>query len=341
VRTIDVHAHLGTPDADRLLVGEAGFAAQLAADAQAQGAASAVYNREHYAALGRRLTSLPERLAAMDAARVDVQAVSATPIARPWMERALAERYVGEVNTAVADFCRQAPDRLVPVMTVALHLPDLAVRQLRTAVEDLGAVGVQISTTAAPGIELDHPSLSEFWETAVALDVPVLIHPWGCSLGERLDVGYMFNHVGNPTETSVALSRLIFGGVLDRFPELRVWAAHAGGWLPSYSGRADHAWHQREDARTCEHPPSSYLRRMWFDALVYTEPALRFLVDSVGEEHVTIGSDYPFDMGVDDPVERIEAALKDRAARAAVTSASAQLLFGPRLMERITMRETR
>ncbi|MGW9585915.1 amidohydrolase family protein [Microbacterium sp. NPDC055455] len=340
MRTIDVHAHLGTPDADRLLVGEAGFADQLAADGQALGAASAAYNREQFAALGRRLTSLAERLAAMDAARVDVQTVSATPIARPWMERPLAERYIDEANRAVTDFCRQEPDRLVPVATVALHLPDLAVRQLRTAVEDLGAIGVQISTTAAPGTELDHPSLWEFWETAVALDVPVLIHPWGCSLGARLDVGYMFNHVGNPTETSLALSRLIFGGVLDRFPGLRVWAAHAGGWLPSYSGRADHAWHQRQDARTCEHPPSWYLRRMWFDALVYTSPALRFLVESVGEDHVTLGSDYPFDMGVDDPIDRIEAALDDRAARAAVTSGSAQALFGPRLMERITLRKT-
>ena len=341
MRTIDVHAHLGTPDADQLLTAEPGFTAQLASDARALGAASAAYNRDQFASLGRRLTSLPERLAAMDAARIDVQAVSATPIARPWMQRSLADRYVGEVNTTVADFCRAAPDRLVPVTTVALHLPDLATRQLRRAVEELGAVGVQISTTAAPGVELDDPSLSEFWETAVALDVPVLIHPWGCSLAERLDVGYMFNHVGNPTETSLALSRLIFGGVLDRFPDLRVWAAHAGGWLPSYSGRADHAWHQREDARTCEHPPSWYLRRMWFDALVYTAPALRFLVDSVGEDHVTLGSDYPFDMGVDDPIDRIEAALSDRAARAAVTSGSAQALFGPRLMERITMRETR
>jgi aminocarboxymuconate-semialdehyde decarboxylase len=341
VRTIDVHAHLGTPDADRLLAGEPGFADQLASDSRALGAASAAYNREQIATLGRRLTSLPVRLGAMDAARVDVQAVSATPIARPWMERPLAERYIGEVNAAVADFCRQAPDRLVPVTTVALHLPDLAAQQLRSAVEDLGAVGVQISTTAAPGVELDHPSLSEFWEAAVALDVPVLIHPWGCSLGDRLDIGYMFNHVGNPTETSVALSRLIFGGVLDRFPDLRIWAAHAGGWLPSYSGRADHAWHQRADARTCEHPPSWYLRRLWFDSLVYSAPALRFLVDSVGEDHVTLGSDYPFDMGVDDPVERIESALGDRTARAAVTSASAQALFGPRLMERITMRETR
>ncbi|MEN2738415.1 amidohydrolase family protein [Microbacterium sp. X-17] len=339
--TIDVHAHVGTPDADRLLTGEAGFAAQLTADAQALGPASAAYNREQFATLGRRLTALPDRLAAMDAARVDVQAVSATPIARPWMERPLADRYIGEVNAAVVDFCHQAPDRLAPVATVSLHLPDLAVQQLRAAVVDAGAVGVQISTTAAPGVELDDPSLSEFWETAVALDVPVLIHPWGCSLAARLDVGYMFNHVGNPTETSLALSRLIFGGVLDRFPGLRIWAAHAGGWLPSYSGRADHAWHRREDARTCAHPPSWYLRRMWFDALVYTAPALRFLVDSVGEDHVTIGTDYPFDMGVDDPIDRIEAALSDDAVRAAVTSGSAHGLFGSRLTERLAARGIR
>ena len=332
MRTIDVHAHAGTPEADRLLVNEPGFAAQLADEARSLGPVSAQYNRDHFAEVLPRLTDVDARLSAMDAAGIDVQTVSATPIARPWMSEDLAAEFIGAVNRAVVDHCALAPSRLAPVAAVALQHPALAIDQLKHAVLESGAVGVQISTSAAPGIELDHESLAGFWSTAVELDVPVLIHPWGCTLADRLDVGYMFNHVGNPTETSVALSRLIFGGVLDRHPDLRIWAAHAGGWLPSYTGRADHAWECRADARTSEHPPSWYLqRRMWFDALVYTAPALRFLVESVGSSQVTLGTDYPFDMGVDDPIARVIDAIADAATRDDICSRSASSLFGDRL----------
>jgi predicted TIM-barrel fold metal-dependent hydrolase len=339
VRTIDVHAHVGTPMADQLIVGHPGFAGQLASEARSLGSASTQYNREQFAAVLPRLTDVDARLAAMDAAGIDVQTVSATPIARPWMPEDLAREYIDAVNRAVVEHCALVPDRLSPVAAVSLHHPQLAIDQLTHAVEVLGAVGVQISTSAAPGVELDDESIDGFWSRAVELGIPVMIHPWGCSLDERLDVGYMFNHVGNPTETSVALSRLIFGGTLDRHPGLRIWAAHAGGWLPSYSGRADHAWEKRADARTSEHPPSWYLRRMWFDALVYSSPALRFLVESVGSTQITLGTDFPFDMGVDDPISRIEAALSDPADRVAICSESALALFGERLASRISTEE--
>ncbi|MCU7729588.1 amidohydrolase [Actinoplanes sp. KI2] len=331
MRTVDVHAHVATPAADQLLADQPGFSEQLAAEAATMGAATAAYNREHFAALIGRLTDVGARLRAMDAGGIDVQTVSPTPTSRHWLEEALAATYVERVNTAVAAHCAQAPDRLRPVATVTTHLPALAETQLRYAVSELGAVGVQISTTAANGVELDTPTLDPFWAAVVELDVPVLIHPWGCSLGSRLDIAYLFNHLGNPTETSLALSRLIFGGVLDRFPELRLWSAHGGGWLPSYSGRADHAWHARSDARTCAQPPSWYLRRMWFDSLVYTEPALRHLVQAVGAEQVTLGTDFPFDMGVEDPVERVRQAFDDPGLREAICSRSAVALFGGRL----------
>lgn len=333
--TIDVHAHVATPQADRELSDQPGFHAQLAEESRSLGETSVAYNRGQRASLGPKLTDVALRLEAMDAAGIDVQTVSATTMSRHWMEPELARRHFTQINAAIADHCAAAPKRLAPVAAVPLHLPTLAVEVLRSAVNDLGMVGVQISTTAGYGVELDDPSLTPFWEAAVALDIPVLIHPWGCTLGERLDVGYMFNHVGNPTETSVALSRLIFGGVLDHFPALRVWAAHAGGWLPSYSGRADHAWHAREDARSSAQPPSTYLRRMWFDALVYTSPALRFLVESVGAERVTLGTDYPFDMGVDDPIERVEAAFSAASIRDAICASNAHALFGSRLAARI------
>ena len=248
----------------------------------------------------------------MDAARIDVQAVSATPIARPWMERAARRPLHRRSEHRRGRLLPAAPDRLVPVMTVALHLPDLAVRQLRTAVEDLERSACrsrQPPPRGSSSTTLRSPSSGRRpWRSTCRYSFIL----WGCSLGGAPRRGV---HVQPRRQPDRDVGRAVAPHLrrsAGPVPELRVWAAHAGGWLPSYSGRADHAWHQREDARTCEHPPSWYLRRMWFDALVYTAPALRFLVDSVGEDHVTLGSDYPFDMGVDDPIDRIEAALNDR-----------------------------
>ncbi len=136
----------------------------------------------------------------------------------------------------------------------------------------------------------------------------MFLHPFGCSLDERLDRFYLANTVGQPVENAVALSHLIFGGVLDRHPELRVLAAHGGGYLPTFLGRSNHAWQVRPEARGCAQPPSSYLRRLWFDSLVHTPDALRALVTAAGADRVLPGSDHPFDMGVTDPVARLAAA---------------------------------
>jgi aminocarboxymuconate-semialdehyde decarboxylase len=119
----------------------------------------------------------------------------------------------------------------------------------------------------------------------------------GCSLGERLAPSYLSNSVGQPVETAVALSHLIFGGVLDRHAGLKICAAHGGGYLPTYAGRAEHAYQERPDARTMAHPPSEYLSRIWFDCLVYSPQALKALIDQVGVSQVVVGTDYPFDMG--------------------------------------------
>jgi predicted TIM-barrel fold metal-dependent hydrolase len=331
VPTIDVHAHVATPGADAILAGHPELVRQFAEDATTAGPASTAYNREQIGALIPKLTDPTLRLAAMDAAGIDIQTVSATPAPRHWTDHELAQRYTRASNEEVAAHCAAAAERLRPVAGVPLHLPDLAIAELSYAVDQLGAVGVQISTSAGVGKELDHEDLEPFWAWVEEHEVPVLIHPWGCSLGARLDIGYMFNHVGNPTETSVALSRLIFGGVLDRHPGLRLWAAHGGGWLPSYSGRADHAWEGRADARTCARRPSEYLHEIFVDALVYTPRALRFLVDQQGADHVTIGTDYPFDMGVEDPLDRLRAAGLSDDEIDGITSRSAAALFGDRL----------
>ncbi|CAO5256019.1 amidohydrolase family protein [Frankia sp. AgKG'84/4] len=329
VPAIDVHAHVAVPEVDALIEGDPGLARQRAADAATLGPASLRANLALIGALAPRLSDLDLRLAAMDAARVDLQAVSAVPLPHAWADRALAERIVAASNESVVAFCAKDAARLLPIGTVALQHPDLAVRQLETAVGELGMRGVQISTSAGPGRELDDPSLAEFWAAAERLGAAVLIHPWGCTLGERLNAYYLFNSVGNPTETALALSRLLFSGVLERHPDLRIWSAHGGGYLPSYVVRADHAWAVRgADARTTAEPPSALLRRTFVDSLVYEPDQLRHLVRVMGAGQVTLGSDYPFDMGVEDPVDRLEAAGLDPATTEAIRGANAARLLG-------------
>lgn len=328
VPAVDVHAHVGLPEVDALLDGHEGLAAQRQADAVTLGPASLSYNIRQLAELGPRLTDLDLRLAAMDAARVDVQAVSPSPVPAAWAGRELAARVVTTTNEAVRRYCDRAPGRLLPIGTVSLQHPDLAVRQLTAAIRDLGLRGVQISTSAGPGRELDDPELADFWAAAEECGAAVLIHPWGCTLGERLNAYYLFNTVGNPTETALALSRLIFSGVLERHPRLRIWSAHGGGYLASYIVRADHAWRVREDARTTTAAPSELLRRTFVDSLVYDPGQLRHLVAVMGAGQVTLGSDYPFDMGVPDPVGRLEEAGFDKPTTDAVRGGNALRLLG-------------
>jgi predicted TIM-barrel fold metal-dependent hydrolase len=324
--TIDTHGHVAAPYADALVVVEPDFQRQRAADAAAIGRTSLGVNAKNAVMVGHELVSVEARLAWMDHAGVDLQIVAPLPWQHPWADHSLAARFAEETNAAVVAHCAVAPDRLVGVGAVSLQHPDLAVGQL-DEVRSAGLRGVQISTTARPGTELDSPVLEEFWAAAASAGLVVLIHPWGCSLSERLADYYLFNTVGNPTETTLALSRLIFGGVLERHPDLRVWAPHGGGYLGAYLGRSDHAWHNRPDARTTSAPPSALFRRLWVDSLVYSSAQLRHLVETIGTDRVVLGSDYPFDMGVRDPVERLVAAGLPDDAVASIRGRNAASLF--------------
>jgi aminocarboxymuconate-semialdehyde decarboxylase len=324
---IDFHGHLAVPAADALVAGAPGFAGELAAEQRAHSAGSLAANRAQLGRLGPQLTEVAVRLAELDAMGVDVQVVGPMPMHHYWADPALAARLARTTNEAVADHCVRAPDRLVGLGTVPLQHPALAVAELSRAVAEYGLRGISVSTTV-DGRELADPRHDPVWECAQELGSLVFVHPWGCSLGERLATQYLGNTVGQPVETTVALSQLIFTGVLDRFPGLKLVVAHGGGYLPTYIGRSDHAWQVREDARGCREAPSGYLRRMWFDALVYTPRGLRQLVDQVGADRVVLGTDYPFDMGVDDPVERLDAAGFAPGERDAIAGGNAARLLG-------------
>lgn len=326
---IDVHAHVATPAADALVAGTAGFARELAAEQAGHSPHSLELNRAQLTRLRPQLTDVDARLAAMAAMGVDVQVVGPMPMHHYWADRPLAADLARATNEAVAAHCARAPRRLVGLATVPLQHPDLAVEELAYALDHLGLRGISVSTTVE-GRELADPAFAPVFAAAEQRGAMVFIHPWGCGLGARLATHYLGNTVGQPVETTVALSHLIFSGVLDRYPRLKLCAAHGGGYLPSYIGRSDHAWRHRPDARGCAEPPSSYLRRMWFDSLVYTPQGLTHLVSVVGPDRVVLGTDYPFDMGVDDPLARLDAADGLSAAtRAAIRGDNAIALLGP------------
>lgn len=306
--TIDMHAHALVPQADALARADPGFARELEQRARGDGEASTRHNLELFVQRYRpELTELPPRLAAMDGMGVDVQAVSLSPTQyHYWADPPLARALVSAANDGLAELCARAPRRLVMLAAVALQHPELAVEQLEHAVTELGARGVEISTRIGEH-ELDDPRFDPFWRCAERLQAVVFIHPLGCSLGARIATHYLSNVIGQPIETTIALSRLIFAGVLDRFPALRLCAAHGGGYLPYYLGRSEHAYRVRPESRTMEQSPRAYLRRIWFDSLVYEPGALRNLVTEVGASQVVLGTDFPFDMGVRDPLDRLRA----------------------------------
>ncbi|MCP9212398.1 amidohydrolase family protein [Streptomyces sp. NEAU-Y11] len=308
VPTIDVHAHILLPAAEALVAGLPGLEEAKALDARRNGAASLSVNGPMVAERIPRLTDATVRLAEMDAQGVDIQLVGPSPAHyHYWADEDTAERLCRLVNEATAAHCSRAPERLYGLGLVPLQHPEQAVRALEHALEQ-GLSGVEISSHA-PGRELSDPVYEPLWALAEERGAILFLHPFGCTLDERLDRWYLSNTVGQPTENAVALSHLIFSGVLDRHPELKLVAAHGGGYLPTHIGRSDHAWQARSDAgAACSHPPSSYLGRIWFDSLVHDPQVLRALIAAVGADRVLLGSDFPFDMGTDDPVGALRAA---------------------------------
>ncbi|WTP63083.1 amidohydrolase [Streptomyces phaeochromogenes] len=313
IPTIDVHAHLLLPEVEEAVAGQPGLVEAQGLDARRNGTAALSMNRPMVGARLPKLTDVSVRLAAMDEAGVDLQLVSPSPSHyHYWAESRLAEQVCQLANEGTAAHCAKAPDRLHGLGLIPLQHPELAVALLDHAL-DQGLRGVEISSHApGPGgtreVELSDPRLTPFWARAEETGALVFLHPFGCTLDERLDQWYLSNTVGQPTENAVALSHLIFSGVLDRHPGLKLIAAHGGGYLPTHIGRSDHAWRARPDARGCAREPSSYLKRLYFDSLVHDPHVLRELVRAAGPGRVLLGSDFPFDMGTDDPLGALRAA---------------------------------
>jgi len=327
--TTDVHAHLLMPglhaEVERRDPDGVKAAADL--DLRRNGAASQAVSGPMVGARIPRLTDPAVRLAAMDAQGIDRQWVSASPNHfYPWAEEQLAVWIAQEANRLIAEHVATAPDRLTGLGVVPLQHPSRILECVDDAILGRGLAGIEISSFAGD-VELSDPRLEPMWTRVEELGAIVFLHPFGCSLDERLDRFYLSNTVGQPVENAVALSHLIFAGVLDRHPGLRLVAAHGGGYLPTAIGRSDHAWRVRPEAHGCVEEPSSYLRKLWFDTVVHDPAGLRHLIEVAGADRVLLGSDFPFDMGPDDPVGFVRSAHLEGDVESAVLGGNAAALL--------------
>ncbi|MEP5938237.1 MAG: amidohydrolase family protein [Erythrobacter sp.] len=320
---VDIHAHLGVAAAEEIVRSQI---PDLPRGLPFSCAASDAVNAKMFQQIGGKLNGVTERLADMDAQGVDVQAISPNPgqyfyFVPPELGRCSARA----INDAIAAAVASTPDRLVGMGTVPLQNTEMAIAEMRRCVSDLGLRGIEIGTNFA-GRELADPGLRPFFAAAEELGVLLFIHPLGFTHGERLSEHYLNNIIGNPLESTIALSHLIFGGVLDSHPGLKICVAHGGGYLPGYWGRMDHAFRAREDCRQhISREPSSYMRQIWLDTLVFDQDQLESLVKTHGAERLCMGTDYPFDMGEPDPVG-FHAALDEETQRKILGLNAADLL---------------
>jgi aminocarboxymuconate-semialdehyde decarboxylase len=322
---VDIHCHLGIPAADAIV--QAKYPGPPPGINDFTSPKTMEINRSQFAAIGRTLNTLDTRLQDMDRLGIDVQAISPSPgqyfyFSDPETGREAARA----VNDGMAEAVARHPDRLVAMGTVPLQEPRLAVEEMRRCVTELDLRGIEISTNVN-GTDFHAESLRPFWAAAEELGALIFIHPLGFTQGQRLSEFYFNNLIGNPLESTLAVGHLIFGGVLDAHPGLRICVAHGGGYIPGYWGRMDHGWRARADcSEHCRHEPSSYLRKLWLDTLVFDPNQLDSLVRTHGADKLCLGTDYPFDMSEPDPIG-FHARLSD-ADQAAILGLNAAELLG-------------
>ncbi len=265
----------------------------------------------------------------MDANEVDVQVLSPTVFTFFYgHDAALAQACASLQNEEIAAVVRRYPDRFLGLGSVPLQAPQAASDELRRAMTQLGLRGAMIGSNVN-GRNLDDPALEPFWASAAELGAFIFIHPHAGAAPERLSAYYLKNLVGLPFETTIAAACLVFGGVLERHPRLKICLSHGGGFVPYQAGRFQHGWDVRAEPRAHIHnPPSESLGRLYYDTILHSKSALEFLIGSVGHDRVLLGSDYPFDMGNLDCVTRVKALAIAPAARDRILGGYAGTLLG-------------
>jgi aminocarboxymuconate-semialdehyde decarboxylase len=304
---IDIHTHILPP-------GWEDFAARFGGDRWPRLVGDPATSCQLYVGSTLNRTLGPEafdptrRLDDMDRRGIGRQLLSpAPPLFCYWAPGPAGAIWCRMVNDAIADAVSRHPGRFSGAGGLPLQDPQLALKELERVATTLRFPAVEIGASVR-GRDLDDPALEPLWEALAALDVAILVHPQAPVLAqERVQQQNLTQVIGFPLETALCMTRLVFGGVLERWPRLRWCFSHAGGAFASIVGRLDHGWQVMNEARAAiPRPPSEYARRVWVDSLSHSPRALALVLDTFGSERVVLGSDYPFRLGAEDPIAALE-----------------------------------
>ncbi len=327
MRTIDVHAHILT---ERMMERMRQVAPEVGPTLSEVDAEGGVLQVGHIVQrpFPRGGWDLETRFRHMQEGGVDMQVLSVCPQTFLYdLDAKVTTALAAVQNDELAALVNRYPDKFTAIATLPMQDPAAAAAELRRAMTTLGLKGAQIGSHIE-GKNLDDPSFDVLWAVAEELGAFILIHPQKVMGGDRFKNFYFKNLIGNPLETTVAASSLVFGGVLERHPNLKICLSHGGGFLPFQTGRMNHGFDVRPEGKVrLKSKPEDSIRRFYFDTILHFEPALRYVVDTFGADHVLLGSDYPFDMGNLDCVEKVKQQQTSDANRETILSGEAKRIM--------------
>lgn len=297
IKAIDVHAHVLADDTMRLINKEAPSLGIKLIPLEQDFSVLEV-NGVPYKPFPRGGWDLERRVKDMDFAAVGAQVLSNTPQTFLYgLDASLNAAVAALQNDQIAKTVKDAPDRFYGIATLPMQAPDKAAAELRRAMRSLGLKGAQIGSNIA-GRNLDDPSFEPVWQAANELKALVMVHPNNVAGADRLKSYYLANLIGNPLDSTIAVASLVFGGVVERYPDIKFFFVHGGGFAPWQAGRFSHGWNVRQEPRVnLKAPPDASLATLYYDTILHARPQLECLVALAGSSRVALGSDYPYDMG--------------------------------------------
>ena len=297
---IDCHSHIEIPEAVSLLPEKLDPLSSVSPK-------SKLIQEQLTLSLRDQLENPDRRIADMEKMRLDLTVLSIAPPHFYYnLDGEVAIAFMQRQNDRLAEIVRAYPGKFIGMATVPLQNVKAAVVEMERAVLNLNLKGVEVGSNIR-GRYLGDPMFWPFYEKVASLDVPIFIHPRDVAGSERMKDFYFGNLIGNPLDTTIAAAHIIFSGVLDRFPGLKIILSHAGGNLPYICGRLQHGFNVRPECKEfIKRSPLDYVKKFYFDTIAHDSESLRFLISRVGADHVLIGTDYPYDMGDMDPVRTVE-----------------------------------
>lgn len=324
---VDAHSHMIPGEVLEFAAAKGLLGLETEADAAGKPIEWVVHREGYRYPLWPSFRDVPDKLAELRRMRVDKAIVSiAPPFFFYHLDRSDGTETSRRTNEGIARLVSESEGALAGMATLPMQDVASAVAELERAVTELKLVGAEIGPSVG-SIPLDDARYIPLFEAAESLSVPLFIHPYYTGTKPGMEDYYLTNVVANPLDTTVCLFRLAYAGVFERFPDLKILAAHGGGFAPYQYGRANWAHRVREECRTGFAPPGEQLQNVYFDTLVFSTPALQYLVDWASPGNVVLGTDAPFDMGDLDSRAFVEGAELTAEQTVAVLGANASRLF--------------